>query len=115
MALAEAREAGCAAIGTNVGGIPEVLEGGQAGIVVPVGNPVEMGSVLVRLLVNPALLRLWQNRAATNLSWLRLCRVSEETISVYAEMLTSSPNRRYSEFGAANGSTARLGKDNIHW
>lgn len=115
MALAEAREAGCAAIGTNVGGIPEVLEGGQAGIIVPVGNPVELGSVFVRLLVNPALLRLWQDRAATNLSWLRIGRVSEETISVYTEMLTSSPNRRYSESGVANDSTARLDKDTIHW
>ena len=37
MALAEAREAGCAAIGTNIGGIPEVLEGGRAGMIVPAG------------------------------------------------------------------------------
>lgn len=90
MALAEAREAGCAAIGTNAGGIPEVLEYGRAGIIVPVGNPVDMSRALVRLLVNPTLLRFWQKRAATNLSWLRLGRVSEETISAYAEMLTSS-------------------------
>jgi glycosyltransferase involved in cell wall biosynthesis len=90
MALAEAREAGCAAIGTNVGGIPEVLEYGRAGIIVPVGNPVDMSRALVRLLVNPTLLRFWQKRAATNLSWLRLGRVSEETISAYAEMIASS-------------------------
>ena len=90
MALAEAREAGCAAIGTNAGGIPEVLEYGRAGIIVPVGNPVDMSRALVRLLVNPTLLRFWQKRAATNLSWLRLGRVSEETISAYAEMLASS-------------------------
>jgi hypothetical protein len=45
---------------------------------------------LVRLLVNPTLLRFWQKRAATNLSWLRLGRVSEETLSAYAEMLASS-------------------------
>jgi glycosyltransferase involved in cell wall biosynthesis len=90
MALAEAREAGCAAIGTNAGGIPEVLEYGRAGIIVPVGNPADMSRALVRLLVNPTLLRFWQKRAATNLSWLRLGRVSEETISAYAEMLASS-------------------------
>jgi glycosyltransferase involved in cell wall biosynthesis len=90
MALAEAREAGCAAIGTNAGGIPEVLEGGRAGIIVPVGRPVDLGVVLARLLVNPTLLRLWQERAASNLSWLRLGRVCDETISAYAEMLNSS-------------------------
>jgi glycosyltransferase involved in cell wall biosynthesis len=90
MALAEAREAGCAAIGTDTGGIPEVLENGRAGIIVPVGSPVEMGRVLVQLLADPALLRLWRKRAATNLSWLRVGRVCEETISAYTEMLTSS-------------------------
>ncbi len=74
MALAEAREAGCAAIGTNAGGIPEVLEYGRAGIIVPVGNPVDMSRALVRLLVNPTLLRFWQ----------------KQTISAYAEMLASS-------------------------
>jgi glycosyltransferase involved in cell wall biosynthesis len=90
MALAEAREAGCAAIGTNAGGIPEVLENGRAGIIVPVGNPADVSRALVRLLVNPTLLRFWQKRAATNLSWLRLGRVSEETLSAYTEMLASS-------------------------
>ncbi len=102
MALAEAREAGCAAIGTNAGGIPEVLEGGRAGIIVPVGRAAELGSVLVRLLVNPTLLRLWQERAASNLSWLRLGRVCDETISAYAEMLNSSAGSHHSESGVAN-------------
>jgi len=104
MALAEAREAGCAAIGTNVGGIPEVLEHGRAGIIVPPGRPVELGQTLVQLLTNPTLLRFWQKRAVTNLSWLRLRRVSEETISAYAEML-ASPAKRYPERHPANHPT----------
>jgi glycosyltransferase involved in cell wall biosynthesis len=90
MALAEARQAGCAVIGTDIGGIPEVLEHGRAGIIVPAREPVELGQTLVRLLTNPTLLRFWQRRAATNLSWLRLERVSNETISAYTELLTSS-------------------------
>jgi glycosyltransferase involved in cell wall biosynthesis len=93
MALAEARETGCAVVGTSAGGIPEVLEDGQAGIIVPVRNPVAMSNVLVRLLADPALLQFWQKRAATNLSWLRLGRASEETISVYEELLESSSHK----------------------
>jgi glycosyltransferase involved in cell wall biosynthesis len=115
MALAEAREAGCAAIGTNAGGIPEILEGGRAGIIVPVGRPAELGSVLVRLLVNPTLLRLWQERAATNLSWLRLDRVCDETISAYAEMLNSSAG--LPSLGIGRGEPrkkARLDRNSLH-
>jgi glycosyltransferase involved in cell wall biosynthesis len=107
MALAEARETGCAVIGTDAGGIPEVLEGGKAGIIVPVGDPTEMSTVLVRLLADPALLQHWQQRAMSNLSWLRVGRVSEETISVYAELLTSSPNCHYSKSSVADDSTAK--------
>ena len=113
MALAEAREAGCAAIGTNIGGIPEVLEGGRAGMIVPAGNPTELAKVLVRLLVNPDLLRFWRKRAASNLSWLRLSRVSEETLSVYAEMLTPSPDSHDSESSVANESTVGLDRKNV--
>jgi len=105
MALAEARQAGCAVIGTDTGGIPEVLEHGRAGIIVPVGESVELAQTLVRLLTNPTLLRFWQRRAATNLSWLCLRRVSEETISTYAEMLTSSTEHHYSKSRAANHPT----------
>jgi glycosyltransferase involved in cell wall biosynthesis len=102
MALAEAREAGCAVIGTTVGGIPEVLEGGRAGIIVPVSNPAEMAKVLIELLANPILLRSWRKRASANLSWLRVERVSNETISVYAELLSSSaePSLSWSRTGA---------------
>jgi glycosyltransferase involved in cell wall biosynthesis len=35
LVLSEAREAGCAIVATNVDGIPELLEHGQAGILVP--------------------------------------------------------------------------------
>jgi glycosyltransferase involved in cell wall biosynthesis len=89
LSLAEAREAGCAVIGTNVGGIPEVLEGGRAGILVTAKTPIEIGRVLVQLFADEKLLRSWQKRAAENLSWLYVDRVSRETTEVYTEMLAS--------------------------
>jgi len=68
LSLAEAREAGCAVIGTNVGGIPEGLENGRSGILVPAKDPVELARVLVELFGNKSLLGLWRKRASSNLS-----------------------------------------------
>jgi glycosyltransferase involved in cell wall biosynthesis len=39
LSVAEARAAGCAIVATNVGGIPEVLDFGKAGRLVPAGRP----------------------------------------------------------------------------
>jgi glycosyltransferase involved in cell wall biosynthesis len=90
LALAEAREAGCAVVATNVGGIPEVLEQGRRGILLPAKNPIELGRVVVELLSNPAMLRIWQERAASNLAWLGIDRACRETIDVYSELINRS-------------------------
>ena len=68
LALAEAREAGCAVVGTNVGGIPEVLELGRRGIFVSANKPTEMSDVIVDLLADETLRKTWQKRALENLS-----------------------------------------------
>jgi glycosyltransferase involved in cell wall biosynthesis len=87
MSLAEAREAGCAVIGTNVGGIPEVLEGGRSGILVAPRDPAGLGQVLIQLFTNQELLQHWRKRAVANLLWLTVDRVSRETLEIYFEML----------------------------
>jgi glycosyltransferase involved in cell wall biosynthesis len=48
----EARLAGCAMIGTAVGGIPEALEHGRAGVLIPPGDPDSIAGALDRLLGN---------------------------------------------------------------
>jgi glycosyltransferase involved in cell wall biosynthesis len=95
LALAEAREAGCAVIGTNVGGIPEVLEGGRSGILVAPRDPAGISQVLVHLFTNQELLQCWRKRAAANLLWLRIDRVSRETMEIYSEMLPAPDPRRF--------------------
>jgi glycosyltransferase involved in cell wall biosynthesis len=92
LALAEAREAGCAVVGTNVGGIPEVLELGRCGILVSPNKPTELSDVIVDLLADENLRKTWQKRALENLSWLRVERVCEETLAVYNEALLANPN-----------------------
>ncbi|GLS42678.1 glycosyl transferase [Methylobacterium brachythecii] len=83
LVIAEAREAGCAVVGSDVGGIPEVLEGGRAGLLVPPGDPETLGRTLCGLLDDPAALARWRAAAVRELDWLDTRRVADETVQVY--------------------------------
>jgi len=63
LSVAEARAAGCAIVATNVGGIPEVLDFGRAGRLVPPGRPDELASELRDLMTNQEV-RLQMQRSA---------------------------------------------------
>jgi glycosyltransferase involved in cell wall biosynthesis len=87
LVLAEAREAGLAVIGTHVGGIPEVLEDGRAGILVPPHDPGALAAALGQLLDSPDELLRWRRLARSNLGWLSVKRMAEETVGVYEAAL----------------------------
>ncbi|HZT86884.1 MAG TPA: glycosyltransferase family 4 protein [Stellaceae bacterium] len=89
LVIPEAREAGCAIVATAVGGIPEALDGGEAGILVPASNPAELAAAVDRLLAEPAERERWRQRAQSRLEWLRLDRAVDETLTIYNELLTS--------------------------
>ncbi|MGL4635496.1 MAG: glycosyltransferase family 4 protein [Beijerinckiaceae bacterium] len=91
LVLAEAREAKAAIVGTNVGGIPEVLEDGAAGILVPPNDPAALALALTRLLDDPAEQAMWSERASANLGWLSVRRMAEETLNIYREVLAHEP------------------------
>jgi glycosyltransferase involved in cell wall biosynthesis len=84
LVLSEAREAGCAIVASEVDGIPELLEQGQAGILVPPRDPARLGEALCGLLENPDELRRWRQSSQTRLDYLRIERVARETLDVYA-------------------------------
>jgi glycosyltransferase involved in cell wall biosynthesis len=54
MALLEAMRAGKAVIASRVGGIPEFVEHGRSGILVPPGDPAALSEAILSLLRNPA-------------------------------------------------------------
>jgi glycosyltransferase involved in cell wall biosynthesis len=83
LVLSEAREAGCAIVATDVDGIPEVLEQGRRGILVPPGDETALTNVLSQLLSNPKSLQNWRHQARQNLEWLTVDRVHRETLNVY--------------------------------
>jgi glycosyltransferase involved in cell wall biosynthesis len=87
LVIPEAREAGCAIVATNVDGIPEALDGGRAGLLVPPSDSSALASALEKLLNNRDVLHQWKNQAKQNLEWLKVKRVSEETLAVYRELV----------------------------
>jgi glycosyltransferase involved in cell wall biosynthesis len=84
LVLSEAREAGCAIVATNVDGIPELLEHGKAGILVPAHHPARLSEVLCSLLQNSEALQEWREKSQFKIEHLRIERVARETLEVYA-------------------------------
>jgi glycosyltransferase involved in cell wall biosynthesis len=93
LVLTEAREAGCAIIASDVDGIPETLDHRQAGILVPPKNSHSLATALRQLLSDRQLLKTWKIRAQHNLERFSVQRVSEETLTVYRELIGDLPRK----------------------
>ena len=87
LVLAEAREAGCAIIGSNVGGIPEMVQNGEAGVLVPPASVEGLAEALIDLLREPSRLADMRRRAQINIEHMFVERVARETENVYREAL----------------------------
>ncbi|WP_439575012.1 glycosyltransferase family 4 protein [Phreatobacter sp.] len=83
LVLSEAREAGCAIVASAVDGIPELLEGGSAGILVPPGDPDNLAAALCSLIESPSRLKDWRANSQLNIAHLAIDRVAKETLKVY--------------------------------
>jgi glycosyltransferase involved in cell wall biosynthesis len=87
LVISEAREAGCAIVASHVDGIPEGLDGGEAGLLVPPMNSKSLATVLTTLLTASNTLHTWKQKAQQNLNRFMATRVSEETLMVYSELM----------------------------
>jgi glycosyltransferase involved in cell wall biosynthesis len=87
LVITEAREAGCAIVATAVDGIPELLDHGEAGILVPPGDCAALASAITSLLGNPQTLARMRQRSQGNLERMSVARVAEETLGIYREAL----------------------------
>jgi glycosyltransferase involved in cell wall biosynthesis len=87
LVLSEAREAGCAVIATEVGGIPEMLDQGRAGILVPPRRPDLLAAALLPLLLDNRKLIEARANSQINIGNLSLRRVAAQTGDVYQELL----------------------------
>ena len=91
LAISEAREVGCAIVASRVDGIPEVLEQGRAGLLVPPGDSQALAATIAELLKNSTQLNYWKAQAQKNLDWLNVTRVVTETLGVYGELKPGIP------------------------
>jgi glycosyltransferase involved in cell wall biosynthesis len=87
LVLSEAREAGCAVLATAVDGIPQLLEHGEAGILVPKSDPSALAQRLLQLLGSPGEIKEWKARSQLRIEYLSIDRVLRETMEVYQSAL----------------------------
>jgi glycosyltransferase involved in cell wall biosynthesis len=90
LVIPEARAAGCAIVAAASGGIPEALDGGRAGILVPPLRPDVLASTLRNLLAYPEQRDAWGKCAQINLGPLHVSRTVNETLAVYDELLAEA-------------------------
>ncbi len=102
LALCEAREAGCAIVASDVGGIPEMLDAGQAGVLVPPQRPDLLADAIMALLRDPQRFAEQRHRARCGLDRFTVERVAAETEAIYLELLARLP-RRAPRFSSASG------------
>lgn len=95
--LGEAREAGCAVVAADVGGMPEVLEHGRAGVLVAAGDVAGFAGSITRLLANEHERTRLVSAARENLDWLKVERMARQTVAVYETALAQRSRMRSHE------------------
>lgn len=94
ISVIEAMAFGLPVVATNVGGLPEIVEDGVTGILVPPKDPDALAEAAIHLLRDPELRRRL-GRAARDrvVSEFSIERVVEQTLKVYERVLAESPGR----------------------
>lgn len=86
LVVAEARHAGCAIVATEVDGIPEMLDDGLSGILVPPKQPDALARALKQLLSNQPEIERYAALAKKNVERFAIERVCWDTERVYGEI-----------------------------
>ncbi len=89
--LLEAMAAGVPVIGSNIGGIPDIIEDGINGLLVPPEDPKALAEAIIRILSNPDLMEEFQKTGLDivreRFSW---DVIAEEFIENYREIIQNS-------------------------
>ena len=89
LVISEAREVGIPIIATRVDGIPELLEDGEAGLLVSPKAPSELAEALGRLLDSDEERERWHAASQIRVERLSVSRVATETVAVYKEAIST--------------------------
>ena len=87
----EALELGCPLVATPVGIIPEMVDGGEAGLLTPYGDVESMAESLVRVIEEPGLTdRMRKQGSARSLAGGRQREAAQGFLAVYEEAIEAS-------------------------
>ncbi|AFD27136.1 glycosyltransferase family 4 protein [Deinococcus gobiensis] len=86
LVLIEAREMGLPIVASNVGGIPEALSHGQAGILVPPADPTALAFELEKLLESPEYRMEMSTKAYQDLDIFTVERMNYEYLELYKDI-----------------------------
>lgn len=81
--IGEARAAGCAIVATSVDGVPESLDEGAAGLLVPSLDVPALAAALESLLTDPVARARWAAAGQRGLERFRVERMVAETLALY--------------------------------
>ena len=87
LVLIEAREMGCSIIGTEVGGVPALLNYGKAGLLVPPMDVKALGDALLTVLTDPEMAANLSRGAMEDLDRFRLEHMIRNVDMVYSELV----------------------------
>jgi glycosyltransferase involved in cell wall biosynthesis len=88
LVLIEAREMGCTIVGTEVGGVPELLNYGKAGLLVPPMDVKALGDALITALTDPEKAAALKRGGVEDLDRFRLEHMVRNVDMVYSELVT---------------------------
>ncbi|MDP8969933.1 MAG: glycosyltransferase family 4 protein [Actinomycetota bacterium] len=88
--LVEGMQSGVAIVASSVGGIPEVIEHGRTGLLVPPGNATTLATALRSVLTRPGLARQLGDGARERARRYRWDNLTGEVLQVYADVVGSA-------------------------
>jgi glycosyltransferase involved in cell wall biosynthesis len=90
LAILEAREAGCAILATAVDGIPELLEHGRCGTLVPPQDSTALTEGMIQVLRDRSLRETLRREAKRGLERFTVNRMADEVSEIYSEIFDGS-------------------------
>ena len=86
--IIEGMAAGKPVVATNGGGVPEIVEDGNTGILVPMGDAAAMASAICRILADPVLARAMGMRGRKRVTeHFSVTQTARRVEAVYGEMM----------------------------
>lgn len=92
--LLDALSAGLPVIGSDTGGIPEIIEDGVTGLLAPPGRPQELAATIARLLDDPARAAELLSAGRRKLARFGAGAMVDGTIAVYRDLLAAGRGAR---------------------